>query len=217
MAKKLPESIVGNFSAIPHSVMDSLAFTGSTSAAKALVFALIRQVNGRNNGHLHLAPGWLKRQGFTSSTNFKAKDELIERGLIVQTKWGGLGLGANLYAVTWLPLTNYVGLQIAEGGFRQGEWARCALSPTPRRQKPKKKNQKDQYDDRNNSTTATVNSNDLSTTMTVTKKALLPSISTTTTVNNVVNTNTLIKLPKRIVGVKGRSGISREGTGGANV
>jgi hypothetical protein len=118
--------------------------------------------------------------------------------------------------VTWLPLTNYVGLQIAEGGFRQGEWARCELPPTPRRQKPKKKNQKDQYDDRNNATTTTVNDKDLSTTMAVSKKALLPTSSTTTTVNNVVNTNTLFKLPKRIVGAKGRSGVSREGTGGVN-
>ena len=217
MTKKLPERIEGGFSGIPHNVMDGLAFTGATIAAKALLFALMRQHNGKNNGHFQLAPSWLKRQGFTSSSRYRARDELIERGLVVQTKWGGLRLGTNLYALTWLPLSNYVGLDITEGGFRRGDWARCELPPTPRRQKPKKKNQKDQYDDRNKATTTTVNDNVLSTTMTVPKKTLLPSMSTTTAVNNVVNTNTLIKSPKRIVGAKGRSGVSRLETGGANV
>lgn len=207
MTKKLPESIDGNYSAIPHGVMDSLAFTGATNAAKALVFALIRQVNGRNNGHLQLASSWLQRLGFTSSSSYKARDELIERGLVVQTKWGGLRLGTNLYALTWLPITNYIGLQIGEGAFRRGEWARCELPPTPRRAKPKNKNQNDHYDDRNSSATTTVIREPLATTATVTKTPKINRNSATTTVNNVVNTNTPYKSPKRTVGAKGRSGI----------
>jgi hypothetical protein len=209
MAKKLPESIEGGFSGIPHNVMDSLAFTGATIAAKALLFALIRQHNGKNNGHFQLAPSWLKRQGFTSSSIYKARDELIERGLVVQTKWGGLRLGTNLYALTWLPLTNYVGLQIEMGAFRRGEWARCELPPTPRRPKPKNRNQDDHYDDRNNNATATVIREALATTVTVTKTAQIDTSSSTTTVNNVVNTNTPYKTPRRTVGAKGRSGIKR--------
>ena len=207
MAKKLPESIEGGYSGIPHNVMDSLAFTGATVAAKALLFALIRQHNGKNNGHFQLAPSWLKRQGFTSSSNYNARDELIERGLVIQTKWGGLRLGTNLYALTWLPLTNYVGLHIGEGAFRRGEWARCELPPTSRRPKPKNKNQDDHYDDRNNTATTTVIGEPLTTTATVTKTAQIEKRLTTTTVNNVVNTNTLYKTPRRTVGVKGRSGI----------
>ena len=207
MAKKLPESIEGGYSGIPHNVMDSLAFTGATVAAKALLFALIRQHNGKNNGHFQLAPSWLKRQGFTSSSNYNARDELIERGLVIQTKWGGLRLGTNLYALTWLPLTNYVGLHIGEGAFRRGEWARCELPPTSRRPKPKNKNQDDHYDDRNNTATTTVIGEPLTTTATVTKTPQIDKSSTTTTVNNVVNTNTLYKTPRRTVGVKGRSGI----------
>ena len=210
MAKKLPESIEGGYSGIPHNVMDSLAFTGATIAAKALLFALIRQHNGKNNGHFQLAPSWLKRQGFTSSSNYKARDELIERGLVIQTKWGGLHLGTNLYALTWLPLTNYVGLQIEEGAFRRGDWARCELPPTSRRPKPKNKNQDDHYDDRNNKATTTVIGEPLTATATVTKTPLIDKSSTTTTVNNVVNTNTPYKNSRRTVGAKGRSGIKRE-------
>jgi hypothetical protein len=209
MAKKLPESIEGGFSGIPHNVMDSLAFTGATIAAKALLFALIRQHNGKNNGHFQLAPSWLKRQGFTSSSIYKARDELIERGLVVQTKWGGLRLGTNLYALTWLPLTNYVGLQIEMGAFRRGEWARCELPPTPRRPKPKNRNQDNLHDDRNSIATATVIREPLATTATVTKTAQIDTSLTTTSVNNVVNTNTPYKTPRRTVGAKGRSGIKK--------
>jgi hypothetical protein len=207
MAKKLSESIEGGYSGIPHNVLDSLAFTGATIAAKALLFALIRQHNGKNNGHFQLADSWLNRQGFTSSSRYKARDELIERGLVIQTKWGGLHLGTNLYALTWLPLTNYVGLEISEGAFRRGEWARCELPPTSRRPKPKNKNQDDHYDDRNNTVTTTVIIDLLPTAATVTKTPQIAKSSTTTTVNNVVNTNTLYKTPRRTVGVKGRSGI----------
>ena len=47
MAKKLkqPERIDGSYSAIPHVVLDSIAFIGASNAAKALLFAIIRQHN----------------------------------------------------------------------------------------------------------------------------------------------------------------------------
>ena len=115
MARKQrpPETINGAIGAIPHVVLDSLAFTGASDKAKALIFAFMRQLNGRNNGHLHLAPQWLKRQGFTSSSNYKARDELLARSLIIQTRHGGLNMGTNCFAVTWLAISNFVGLDIA--------------------------------------------------------------------------------------------------------
>lgn len=106
-----PEQIAGSYSAIPHVVLDSNAFMGATDKAKSLLFAIIRQLNGKNNGHLHLAKKWLYNQGWTCDEgNRKAKKELIERGLIVQTKQGGLNMGADLFAVTWLPISNHIGL-----------------------------------------------------------------------------------------------------------
>lgn len=204
---KRPEYFDGNHSAMPHAVMDSKAFVGTSDLARSLLFPLIRQHNGLNNGHLHLASKWLKKQGYTSSTIYKSKDELIERGLIAQTKWGGLGIGASLFALTWLPVTNFVGLDIEPSGYQRGAWARCELPPTPRRPKPKNKNQDDRYDDRNSKATTTVIGESPTTTATVTKTAQIEESSTTTTVNNVVNTNTLYKTPRRTVGIKGKSGI----------
>ena len=103
--KKDLESFTGSFSRIPHAVMDSNAFIGSTDKAKSLLFALIRQINGKNNGRLQLTDKWLAEHGWRSKAkNKEATKELIERGLIVQTKQGGLNIGCNWYAVTWLPI-----------------------------------------------------------------------------------------------------------------
>ena len=103
--------------------------------------------------------------------------------------------------------SNYVGLNIEEGAFRRGDWARCQLPPTSRRPRPKNKNQEDHYDDRNNAATTTVISEPPPTTATVTKTPQIAKSSTTATVNNVVNTNTTYKTPRRTVGAKGRSSI----------
>jgi hypothetical protein len=142
MAKraKRPETFSGSFSALPHAVMDSRAYTGATSTAKALLNELLRQVNGVNNGHLHLADKWMAKRGWPSkSTVDKYAVELIERDLVVQTKQGGMGIGASWFALTWLPVSNFVGLDIGPGSYRKGAWTLCALPPTPRRKPPKKK------------------------------------------------------------------------------
>lgn len=203
--KRPPETFNGAIGAIPHVVLDGLAFTGATDKAKALLFPFMRQINGRNNGHMHLAPQWLKKQGYTSSTIYSARDELIDRGLIIQTRYGGLDIGASLYAVTWLAITNFIGLDITETGYHRGAWALCELPPTLRRKPPQKKREK-LYDDRSSATTTTVAENKPPTTTTVAGNPLLATSPTTTTVNNVFNTNTPSSHRKRIVGVKGKSG-----------
>ena len=79
--------------------------------AKSLLFALLRQHNGINNGHLHLAKSWLYSQGWTcDENNRKAKRELIDRGLIFHTKHGGSNMRPDLFALTWLIISNYIGL-----------------------------------------------------------------------------------------------------------
>ncbi|MDI1361823.1 hypothetical protein [Methylotenera sp.] len=207
--KKQPETFDGGFSALPHSVQDNSSFTGATDKAKALLFALIRQVNGKNNGHIQLAPQWLKKQGYTSSSVYASRAELIERGLITQTRWGGLNNGTNLYAVTWLVISNFVGLDIEEADFQRGAWARCKLPPTPRRAKPINKKSEKPHDKRSCATTLIVSVSIPPATITVAENALLATSPTTTTVNNVVNTNTYSKKPKRVVGRKGKSGIRK--------
>ncbi len=123
--RKAPERFAGTFSAIPHRVMDSAAFMGAGHIAKALLLDLMRQVNGANNGRLHLSYEWLTRKrGWKSRDTIKrAQSELVERGLVVQTCKGGLNKGASLFAVTWLPISDFNGLDFAAKDYQPGAWA----------------------------------------------------------------------------------------------
>lgn len=124
ITKRAPESIQGRYSPIPHAVLDSVAFQEASYPARALLFDLIRQHSGSNNGHLHLSMGWLGKRGWKSCDVVqRAKVELVDCGLIVETRKGGLSIGPSLFAVTWLNLTNYVGLDIRDGEFRRGGYA----------------------------------------------------------------------------------------------
>ncbi len=138
-SKKRPEQVSGSYAPLPFSVIDSQAFIGLTHYARSMLIMLCRQYDGTNNGHYQLTHTWLKRYGFTSRPlNVKAKRELEERELIQQTKNGGMRKGAKLYAVTWLPISNKLGLDIIPiKGFRQGAYRLCNAPPTPKRPQPK--------------------------------------------------------------------------------
>ena len=122
--KRPVEAIQGLYGGIPHGVLDSLAFIGASYPAKALLFELIRQHNGKNNGHLQLSFAWLEKRGWKSRDVIqRARDELITRGLIIQTRQGGLNIGASCNAVTWLHISNFVGLDIPAKDYQPGAWA----------------------------------------------------------------------------------------------
>lgn len=197
------ESISGGYAAIPWTVLDSNSFMGASEKAKALLFALMRQHNGNNNGHLHLAKKWLNNQGWTChENNSKARKELIERGLVVQTKWGGLNMGPDLFALTWYDITNYIGLDITAKGYARGKYLLCNLAPTPRRKPPAKK--QNALPNNRNSTVATAEPVKQSTgTTTGTKTALLEQSTGTTTENNVFIPLHTDNSVKGIVDVKG--------------
>lgn len=211
-SKKPPESVNGAYTAVPHRVLDSVAFIGASDRAKSFLFALIRQHNGSNNGRFQLTDKWLAKQGWSSADmNIKARAELIERGLIVQTKLGGLNIGANWFALTWLPMTNFVGLDIAASEFHQGAWGNCELQPTARRKPPQKRSRPS--DQRSSAAPLTGAVEQLATPTTGAKTAFSDTSTTPTTGNDV-----LLPLPpsqparrsKRIVGKPGRSGIPKE-------
>ena len=125
-SKKPIESVGGSFTAIPHRVMDSVAFMGASDKAKSLLYALMRQHNGSNNGRLHLASSWLKKHGWPSvGSNLKARDELISRSLIIETRKGGLNMGADWFALSWLDVSNYVGLDITASTYQKGKYTLC--------------------------------------------------------------------------------------------
>jgi hypothetical protein len=128
--KKPPEAVSGTYTAISHRVLDSHAFMGASHIARSLLFDLMRQHNGRNNGHIQATNAWLKQRGWASvDVIFKARNELIERGLIVLTKQGGRNIGASLYALTWMTISDFIGLDLRRDHFQQGVWARLDSEP----------------------------------------------------------------------------------------
>lgn len=142
MAKKpkRPEVCPAPYCSIPWSVLDSRAYQGATPTAKALLLELLRQHSGSNNGHLHLAHKWLAPRGWVSKeTVERARKDLLKRGLIIQTKQGGLFIGASLYALTWLPVSNHSGLETSPSTYHPGGWQLCDLPPTDRRKPTAKK------------------------------------------------------------------------------
>lgn len=200
--KKPLENFTGGFSRIPHAVLDSEAFMGLTDTGKALLFALIRQVNGSNNGRLQLTNKWLAAQGWRSiSMNKQSTAELIERGLIVTTRLGGLNAGSNWYAVTWLPISNFAGLDVSAQTYRQGAWGDCKLPPTKRRKPPKK--QEKPSDNRNSVIPIAGTAKESTIPAIGTKTAFFPRLAVPVTGNNVSIPYTppeISKGKKRIVG-----------------
>lgn len=121
--KKPIEAVIGRYTAIPHALLDSVAFMGASHAARSLIFEVMRQHDGKNNGHLHLSANWLKGRGWNSKDGIqKAKTEVLNRGLLVKTKLGGLNAGPDRYAMTWLPITNFVGLDITPKDYHPGAY-----------------------------------------------------------------------------------------------
>lgn len=60
----------------------------------------------------------------------------MSRNLIVRTKLGGLNMGAAQFAVTWLSITNFIGLDIAAGDYHKGAYALFGDLPLPKNTKP---------------------------------------------------------------------------------
>jgi hypothetical protein len=193
-------------------LLDSQAFKGATDRAKSLLYALLRQITGSNNGRLQLTSKWLKEHGWPSAgMNVHARAELIERGLIVQTKRGGLNIGADWFAVTWLPISNFVGLDIGAADFQQGAWGNCELQPSSRRKPPQKRVKPSDHRNSTIPTTGTVEH--LAVPTTGTKTALSSTSTVPTTGNNVlipIHQTKPARGRKRIVGKAGRSGIPKE-------
>lgn len=129
----LPERVKGTYAAMPHIVLDSVAYQHAAPMAKAILPELLRQLNGVNNGHLQLTMGYLARRGWKSCDVVqRAKAELLSRGLIVQTAQGGRNIGASQFAVTWLDISDWRGLDLQRGEYHPGKWAAMNKVPAPR-------------------------------------------------------------------------------------
>jgi hypothetical protein len=96
----------GRFILIPHNVLNSDSYIGLNNKARVLLIDLCYQYNGRNNGDLTAALGYLKDRGWVRhATLHDAVNELIKANLIQRTREGRFqnpNSRCALYSVNWL-------------------------------------------------------------------------------------------------------------------
>ena len=92
------------FVMFPCHVLDHENFRTLSPRATKLAIDIAAQYRGHNNGDLCAPLSLMRRRGWNSSDQLhKAKNELIERDVILVARQGGCNK-ANLYALTWFPI-----------------------------------------------------------------------------------------------------------------
>ena len=111
---------------VPHVVLNSPAYLTLSGRAIKLLYDLTMQYNTYNNGALLASWRYMsEKRGWTSADQLaKAKAELIEKLLVVQTVQGLLPNKASWYGLTWLALDNIKGLEITPNNWPRGAYAR---------------------------------------------------------------------------------------------
>lgn len=115
--------VTGKFFMVPRAVLESPSYRGVSSHAAKLLLDLGAQYGGHNNGDQCAAWTLMEVQGWRSrDTLCKAKRQLVEAGLIEQTRQGGLNV-ATLFAFTWLPIDECGGkLDVPASKVASGKW-----------------------------------------------------------------------------------------------
>lgn len=119
------------FLTIPLTVLQSRAYLSASPHSRMLLVDLAMQYRGDNNGDLCAAWKFMQPRGWRSEVTLqRAKRELIELGLIVETRKGARPNKASLYAVTWCALDECGGkLDISANAFPRGAYR--LLNPVP--------------------------------------------------------------------------------------
>ncbi|MBA4143310.1 MAG: hypothetical protein H0X43_10000 [Nitrosospira sp.] len=121
----------GSFVSVPHEVLNSVAYVGLSAHARMLLFDIVAQYKGNNNGDLSAAWKLMKQRGWKSEeTLHKVKRQLLERGLIAETRKGARPNKAALYGITWQALDDCKGkLDVSAQSFPRGQYR--LLDPLP--------------------------------------------------------------------------------------
>jgi len=94
------------FLSLPHNVLDHDSFR--TRATKLLI-DIAAQYRGCNNGDLCAPLSVMRKRGWKSNDQlFKARKELLDRGLILTSRQGGLNK-CSLFALTWFQIDDCKG------------------------------------------------------------------------------------------------------------
>jgi len=115
---------------LPFHVLNHERFVSLSPRATKLVIDIASQYRGNNNGDLCAPLSVMRRRGWTSSDQLhKAKTELIEKGVIILTRQGGLNK-ANLYALSWFQIDECNGkLDVAATALPPVAWKNSLPSP----------------------------------------------------------------------------------------
>jgi hypothetical protein len=98
------------FAAFPALMLNHPNFAALSPRAKALLFPLAAQYNGRNNGDLCASFSVMRSHGWTSNDQLKkALRELLASGFLIQTRQGRRPNLASLYALSWRPIDECAG------------------------------------------------------------------------------------------------------------
>ena len=116
----------GSFVAMPHAILESETYARLSAPAVKLMLDLYGQYRGSNNGDFGMAWSTMKKRGWRSKdTLYRARDDLIEKGFVIQTRQGGKHQ-CSLYAVSWQPIDECGGKLdcsstiVAPGYWKQG-------------------------------------------------------------------------------------------------
>jgi len=91
----------GGYFHLPHKISNQENIAKMSHKAKALLVDLGAQYKGYNNGDLSIVWQFMEKRGWRSKgTLYKARDELLENGLIAFTQHGDKKR-PTLYALTW--------------------------------------------------------------------------------------------------------------------
>lgn len=212
------EQVAGRFAALPHAVMDSTAFMGASYSARSLLLELVRQHTGKNNGHFQLATGWLRRRGWKSSDMVqRAKAEVMTRQLAIKTRLGGLNAGPDLWAVTWLPISDYAGLtEVSAQTYHPGAWhflnPPLTIPRNPAYYPPAPEKSDERTADRNSAVPPAGTGDPLTVPPAGAKTAPFNAPAVPPAGNNEVTSSPRQSSARRVVGRKGASGIKPQKT-----
>lgn len=114
----------GAFVSVPLSVLNSRAYLDASPYSRMLLFDLLAQYRGDNNGDLCAAWKFMKPRGWRSEATLNgAKRQLLELELIVETRKGARPNKASLYALTWYALDHCSGkLDMKPQAFPRGAY-----------------------------------------------------------------------------------------------
>lgn len=128
------------FVAVPKRVLAMSEFQLLPSGAKALLFDLMAQYNGKNNGRLCPAFEVLQRSGWSSKgTAFRAKLALVDAPFVVLTRKGHPPRTCEWIGFTWWKLDYEKSMDIDPRAFPYLNFQRASVDPNEGRELAKKR------------------------------------------------------------------------------